>query len=268
MIINIEILIFLSIFGEFSNLLEINFNLLTISITLFLMVLVTQNYQKLKQKNFENRMLLMNENKRKREIKLFLKMIFYGFIFVLFWIFYIYLFNEINFGFNSKKPNKTMDWSIFPWSLYFYYGLAQTMMIIVFTYVINNVVKNVSIIYGIIIGITVYLFINGYLFGLPLTTRDIEGIDNQWLVWGNNNSGNEVFINTILLPWTTFTLFGKAMFLKSRIAAHNYKEINWFDMSHMNDYLHTDYGYFYSSITWSPYIFSIIPLIIVKVIKS
>jgi len=57
--------------------------------------------------------------------------------------------------------------------MYFYYGVMEVMMIIVFGYVINHFISSTTLIYGIIILTSIYLVIFSGLLYTPLRYKNI-----------------------------------------------------------------------------------------------
>ncbi len=257
-IINFIIIFFLSIFTIIVPLVTIAFGILTVALTFFLSSLTTFNYQKINKEVMMKRIAISKYKKSSLKTKMFLELFFYGFLFLIFWILYVYLFSLKGFGVNQSIPSQIIDWTRFSFLMYFYYGVAEVMMIIVFFYLVNHLVKNKNIIYIFIFASTLYLLI---FSGLIYHYLGVKKINHEYfLTWKTDKYKTGVMINTFLFPWSSFDLFGKNLFYSSSFGtgAHN---INWFDMSHMNIGNNTTYGIFFKTITWNPFIISFTPFV-------
>ena len=257
LIANIITLIFLSLFVRFITLNKLSFALLTVSLTLFLLIFTSIQYRKYSGKNIIDRIIIKNGSLWKTKINIFLKLFFYGILYLIVWIIQVYIFSILGIGFNTHNPNQIIYWDKVHFEMYFYYGVMEVMMIIVFGYVINHFISSTTLIYGIIILTSIYLVIFSGLLYTPLRYKNIPSSissnrKEKALMWINNTSHIRIFINTILFPWSSFDLFGKNIFL----GLNKVKDIHWFDMSHMNEYANTTYGYFFENITWIPFVIS------------
>jgi len=89
---------------------------------------------------------------------------------------------------------------MFPFGIFFFLGLSEVFMIALFGYVLNHLMKNsnVSLIYGSIIVITIYILILNSLFYYPLVPKKFD--DVFYFIRKNNNSDTRIIINTILFP--------------------------------------------------------------------
>ncbi len=258
-IINLIIVFFLSIFLVIRPLIMIAFGMLTVSLTLFLASLTTINYQKTSKKTMLKRVFLSKYKIKAFKAKMFLELLFYGILFVAIWLLYVYWFSLEGWGVNQEDLTQVINWTKFSFLMYFYYGVAEVTMIIVFFYLINHLVKRANLVYMIII-ITIFYLLT--YSSLTYHSLSIRKIDNEYyLSWRSDQNKWRIIINTFLLPWSSFDLFGKNLFFVASEKSHAHN-INWFDMSHMNVKNHTTYGGFFKTITWNPFIISFLPFLL------
>ena len=244
-------LTFISLFIYFLPIKTIIFTLLTLSLTFFSLTFTTIQYQKYSRGNIVKRTTFNNIYVWQLKIYLFLKILIFSIIYLVIWLFLFYIFWLFGIGFNPEISSQLIIWKNVHYSLYFYYGIMEIISIIIFGYVINHFLPTIILIYGAIVIISIYLLVFGGLFYSTLRTRTIDGAKR--LVWINDNNHLRLFFNGVFLPWSNFDLFGKNVFWG---LSSGKKQMNWFDMSYMNQYANTTYGYFFENITWIPFVIS------------
>lgn len=263
-------LFFLSYFTFFAKLAGIAWSILTVSLTFFLLTYTTFVYRRFNDKNFINRIKLNDLGKTKLKILLYIKIFLSGILFISIWLLNVYLFSKIGIGVNPVIDSNVILWNKISIGEYFYLGIGEVFMIIIFGYLLNHLFNSSSIVYGAIFVIVLYVLILSSLFYYPIGVKNIN--EEKYLVLRNQNySSSRVLINTLLFPWTTMDVFGKSIFFYGTKEYDWGKEIHWFDMSYINYHVNTKFIWFYKNITWIPYLVSIssfLSIILYKKIKE
>jgi len=98
---------------------------------------------------------------------MFLKIFVYGVIYLLIWLFQFYIFYLFGIGFNPEITAQLIIWKNVYYGIYFYYGILEIVMIIIFGYVINHFVKSVTLIYELSLSQQfIYLFLADFFIQL------------------------------------------------------------------------------------------------------
>ncbi len=261
-VISIIDVVFLSTMTIVRPLDKLAFGLLTIALTLFISIFTTIKYKKLNQELFLKRVVVSKHKRISIKAKAFLEILFYGVVFITVWLMYVYLFNLKGWGHITQKKF-LIDWSKFSFHMYFYYSFMEVIMIAIFFYLLNHFIKKQTLVFLIIIATIFYLLVFSCIFYHPLRLEKQVIDDEYYFTWSKNINKTRIIINTFLFPWSALELFGKNLFYVSehqRLFLH----ANWFDMSHMNDFYHTDYGIFFKTITWNPFVISFLPFFFVS----
>ena len=205
-------------------------------------------------KVIKNKPFLNNFSKTK------LKVIYFGILFVIVWLGWIWIFSQFNIGIKPSVENQLIVLKNFNFLMYFYYGIVSSFFIIIFGYLINHFVKNKTIIYGIIIIVFLYLFALGNFFYFPLRVRKYN--DVNYFTFIHNKGNLRISFNSIIFPWTSFGLFGKILF-------HNlYKGklvVKWFDLSKINYFYDTHYSLLIKNLVWTPCLIRFFYFVIIKI---
>ncbi len=267
LVMNMMILIMFLLFSAFISLTSVAYALLTIGLIFFLMSFTTKNYQNFKEKNFIERSELNQYGRNNLKLFLFLKSLLFGFLFVLTWLGWLWIFNALKIKNNLEIPVWSIIWKDFPFSYFFYFSLMEVMMIVLFTYVINHLIKQSTFIYGIIIMVAVYFLIFGSLLYEPLMPIIPEGETTNFLTWTNDKDINKILmiVNNVFFPWSIFDTYGKLILVNTNKLHNLSKDINWFNMSHMNERVNSTYGKYYETVPWISYVFSFTPIIAIEI---
>ncbi len=263
LVISIIDIVFLSTMTIIRPLVKIAFGLLTIALTLFISIFITIKYKKLNQELFLKRVVVSKHKKITVKAKAFLEILFYGVVFITVWLMYVYLFNLKGWGHETGELI-FIDWSKFSFHMYFYYSFMEVIMIAIFFYLLNHFIKKQTLVFLIIIATFFYLLVFSCIFYHPLRLENQVIDDEYYFSWSKNINKTRIIINTFLFPWSALELFGKNVFYVSAGWTKPPVSVNWFDMSHMNDFHHTDYGIFFKTITWNPFVISFLPFFLVS----
>ncbi len=192
---------------------------------LFVVVSITTitYYKKYNNKFFLERLEILNFNKIKIKINLFLIVLFYSILFIILFLLLSMLFSRITIFrkilFSDKIYNK-IRWNNFNYLLYFYFFFSETIIIIWFNYFLLHFIKNISFIYGIIFLLFIWIFLFGNLIVSPSTYKELPFSsfeeNNYYFSWVYNKTNNtlpisetKLMINSIFMPWISFGIIGR-----------------------------------------------------------
>lgn len=262
LIMNCLIFLFLGTILLFFSIEEQAYVLLEISMLVFTVALTTYIYSEYNRKALLKRIKINNKTKKALQLNLFLIVFIWGIIYISIWLLWVYLLANSRWDFVHQSPMTiSIDqiyWENVALEMYFYLAICELMIIITFAYFLNHFIKRKLFIYGIVIGLSIYLLIFQDFYGFSnLWLKEKDGIGSFY--WRIDKSKAKVAFQSFFIPWTQFGLFGKNLFLRTDIV---YDHINWFHLTNMNERYATTFSSIYENITWIPFVYGAVFIII------
>lgn len=253
---NLSIVIFLSVMGTIITIQEFGFGALEVLLTFWMLTLTTIFYQQYSKPNLLKRLELENSNKNLLQINLFGVVFAYGIMFSVFYLFWAY-FYSIYIETNANIAGTTLspiEWQSFCFDRYFFFTIAEILVLIIFGYFLNHFIKNVNYIYSIILFYVIYLVVFGNMILVYLTVSKVDG--NNYVVWSSENYKNRIIFNSFIAPWSSIGIWGKTVFKNTNV------QFELYDFSYINK--NVDYGNYFISLSWTPYLYLVSLLSITK----
>ena len=243
---------------------EIAFGILEVNLFFWLMIISTKKYQHYSEENLLKRFEVNSFKKQRLKIILFFYLIFMGLFIISVFLLWVYIFSFFTLDYNifgTYIPPINFSASYFSYDAYYYFSFLEVIIIVGFSYMVNNLLKTrKQMIYGIIIILFIYMFLFGNIFYNYFWKKTIG--ENQYLFWIGKERIVGVTMKSIITPWASLGMWGKMIF---RFSYSNTVSLLWFDISHLNENL--QYNTYCNNLFWITIIWSVFYIAVPKSIS-
>ncbi len=216
-------------------------------------------YTKYHNNALKGRLSMVGRNKLYLHINIFTVVFIFGAVLIAAYLLTVIVLDHVMTLNTTIENSNRFGWHQFDFHFFFIIASIELVMIFIFNYFLNHLVKNKNVFWGIIVLVSIYLLLFGNLFVDYTQIHETNG--KAYISMVSDKYKRKILVHSIIFPWTSFGMIGKNLFSYTGTSS-----LNYFNLNHINDFFGTTYSSYYKTIEWTSIGFlaglNLIPLVI------